>query len=289
MQVPKRSAIDILFDPLFYIPLLIGLFIQPIIFTLVSHRFPSKFAVLKVQAWLLTLLSSAIMTLGSIPLVIAFMRENRQLNTFSQTNSAFSTGICAYFISYLISDLLIGSIYYRSLIHPVSGWFHHCLYIILVFYIIQISVPGIFTIFGILEAPTFIIALGSIHPPFRSDRLFGLLFFLTRICLHVYITFKIYQGFPENYHYLISASIIPLHVMWFRGWIKSQLKAKNVKVIQVDTSTLSKHDKQEQSVIPIPQPNNLPRFNKIRSGIALKLLKRSNLRNARESTPAILM
>lgn len=43
--------------------------------------------------------------------------------------SGLAMGYCAYFVSYLICDLVLGSVYYRDFVDPLSGWAHHLFYL----------------------------------------------------------------------------------------------------------------------------------------------------------------
>jgi hypothetical protein len=53
-------------------------------------------------------------------------------------------------------------------------------------------------------------------------------FFLTRVLFHSWIiwyTFSIYEGY---YWVLISISY-PLHIHWFRGWLKQQRRKRGMQ------------------------------------------------------------
>ena len=73
---------------------------------------------------------------------------------------------------------------YRDQIDPLSGYVHHLLYSILCVHLLHVQMCNAFAHFLILEAPTSILALGSVFPRCRQDHLFGFLFFTTRVALH---------------------------------------------------------------------------------------------------------
>jgi len=107
-----------------------------------------------------------------------------------------------------------------------SGYFHHTIYSIMVVSLLSSRVPGGFCTMGILELPTAIMALGCINKRFRNDNLFGATFFATRIAIHVYFIVDLYLAFPGRYLWMVLAGVFPLHLMWFSGWIKQQIRIR---------------------------------------------------------------
>ncbi|KAJ3082077.1 hypothetical protein HK102_001938 [Quaeritorhiza haematococci] len=219
-----RPPMEVINDPRFYKPLLLSMALQLVVYYGNVYFLPRVFESDKARSWILTALSSFVMTLGSLPFVLGFFTNNFSLAFFPMLDGALPIALSAFFMTYLWGDLGLGSLHYRHLIHPMTGWFHHTLYTFVVFYLITWRLSGVFCILAVLEAPTLIMAAGAINKKWRRDFLFGGVFFVTRIVFHVFITYKIFSSFPGTYFYLISLGIFPLHVMWFHAWINQQIR-----------------------------------------------------------------
>lgn len=225
----KSPALAVITDTSFYIPFLLSSLLQLTVYHICVSRFPSTFKTDRQKSWILTTLSSFVMTIGSLPFLLRFAIKDLHLGYFDWLHTYGSVGLSAFFITYLLFDLLIGSVEYKAQIHPMSGWFHHTLYTFVVFHLIQWQVSGTFCILAVLELPTLLLAIGTIRKELRRDRVFGAVFFATRIVFHVYMIKKIHEGFPGRHFYLIPIGVFPLHVLWFQGWVKQQvrIRAKN--------------------------------------------------------------
>ncbi|KAJ3282644.1 hypothetical protein HK104_010789 [Borealophlyctis nickersoniae] len=151
----------------------------------------------------------------------------------SLLDSQLARYLCAFFVSYLIFDLALGSVFYPKHVHPLSGYFHHTLYIYMVIALLHYKVPGGFATCGILELPTSIMAVGCFNKKWRNDLLFGTTFFATRIALHAYFIADLYAAFPGRYLWVFLAGVFPLHVMWFRGWITQQTRLRKQRLAAV--------------------------------------------------------
>jgi hypothetical protein len=138
--------------------------------------------------------------------------------------------ICAFFVSYCLMDMVMGRLLYKSEMNPWSGYFHHTLYTFMVTNLVQRNLGSPFVIFGLLEAPTLLLSVAQIHKPLRNDILFGAVFFSTRLAFHVYLTIHMaFFAFPRTLSFMYSASVLPLHVMWFNGWLKQQSRLRKAK------------------------------------------------------------
>jgi hypothetical protein len=103
------------------------------------------------------------------------------------------------------------------------------------------------------QLPTFILALGSINPDYRSDGLFAAAFFAARILFHIVLCISYLH--LENQHHVAGDSIIPgfllvyifpLHAWRFTGCVKGMMRRKKDKtgepnVIALDISQESLH------------------------------------------------
>ncbi|KAJ3102113.1 hypothetical protein HDU97_000755 [Phlyctochytrium planicorne] len=206
------------------------------------------------------------MTAASIPFTLAFMLGSEALDAtpcmgWFQVNKF----ICAFFISYCLMDLGMGYFLYPSEMNPWSGYFHHTLYTFMVTNLVQRNLGSSFVIFGLLEAPTLLMAAGSIHKPLRHDNLFGAVFFSTRLVFHVYLTAHIaFYAFPWTFTLMYPLCVLPLHVMWFNGWLKQQKrirmkKAKLASAVPTLTSDMSSSSTSTTPILPprLPSPSTL--------------------------------
>ncbi|KAJ3324779.1 hypothetical protein HDV06_006087 [Boothiomyces sp. JEL0866] len=165
------------------------------------------------------------MTFSSIPFVISYFQNGSDLSKFDMINSPLAVTVSAYFISYLIADMLLGYYCYPDQMDPVTGWAHHTIYLFLIPLIIHYKVPGAFLVAAVMELPTLILAVGYLNPLLRSENLFGLTFFITRLMFHVYFAYYLRLSWPDKYAFqVISTITMPLHIHWFSKWVKRQIK-----------------------------------------------------------------
>jgi len=142
---------------------------------------------------------------------------------------AAADGVGRFFQAYLIVDLTMGMLFYSSKVNLLTGWIHHTVYVFIVEYTIQGQWSHIFTMAAVMEIPTFVLALGSIAPHLRSDVLFAVCFFVTRIAFHIALCASlVVQRHSVTSGSLgpaiIMACIFPLHAHWFSGCINGFLK-----------------------------------------------------------------
>lgn len=175
------------------------------------HRFDEKKA-----SWFLTFISSLVCTMVSIPFVVQFFYFKLDMALLA-TDSAFHTGFICFFISYLILDLVLGSIYYRRRIMLMTGWVHHLFYILTLFWFLRLKISSLFTVASILELPTLILAAGSMEHKWRSDFLFGSTFFMLRLVAHAWMMSALKRYHRVQFIWVVALVIYPLHVYWFSG------------------------------------------------------------------------
>ncbi|KAG8221385.1 hypothetical protein J3R82DRAFT_1561 [Butyriboletus roseoflavus] len=178
---------------------------------------------IKQRSWILTLFSSAVMSILSLPLVVQYASAGGQLK---------HVAIPSILTESSGSDLTMGMLFYRSKVNLLTGWIHHSVYVFIVEYAIQQHWSHIFCLCAVMEVrtfPTFVLAIGSIIPRLRSDVFFALCFFTTRIALHIAlcVSLAIQRQHVTNGSFgpaVIMACIFPLHAFWFSGCIKGFLK-----------------------------------------------------------------
>ncbi|EKM51070.1 uncharacterized protein PHACADRAFT_177767 [Phanerochaete carnosa HHB-10118-sp] len=188
------------------------------------------------KSWVLSTLSSATMTLVSLPYLWHWC-QTRNVDILH----SFADYSCCFFVGYLASDLLVGSMHYRSSISLLTGWIHHLIYIVLLtFLIIPYDFSSLFALLCILELPTFLLAAGSLNSAFRNDYVFATVFFLTRICFHIYITitYALRALSPASGPWapaavlwtptIVLSCVLPMHLLWMKACVVGILKRRRL-------------------------------------------------------------
>ncbi|KIK73825.1 hypothetical protein PAXRUDRAFT_177398, partial [Paxillus rubicundulus Ve08.2h10] len=192
------------------------------------HLLAPRCTTTKQRSWILTTLSSAVMSVCSLPLFFEYTRASADWKNVS-TSGVYTNSVARFFQAYLIADLTMGVLHYRSKVNLLTGWIHHSIYVFIVDYALQMGWSHIFCLCAIMEIPTFILALASVNARLRSDVLFAICFFLTRIVLHavlgvsIIVQRKVVVG-GSIYPGVIMACIFVLHAHWFSGCIKGFIK-----------------------------------------------------------------
>ena len=102
---------------------------------------------------------------------------------------------------------------------------HHIFYLGVLAWALSSHFTLGFCLFLPLEIPTFILAVGSLYPQRRSDWLFGLTFFITRICYHLLLFLLVWEiKDPRLPVWVVVAVTFLLHVYWFVLWVKGAVK-----------------------------------------------------------------
>lgn len=203
----------------------------------------------KSRAWLLTAFSaltcSAAFLFGWLYLA-EFPELPVEDHRLILLDTNFSRFASRYFRVTLIMDILMGLLFYREHLDPLTSWFHHTAYFMLLTWAINSRVTLCFLMFLVEEIPTFLLALGSINKSLRHDMLFGSTFFALRIAyhsIHFYTVFWLWNAAkfadPTVLHVIRGNMVLTmtLHVHWFRGWVRQQLRIRR--------NTAAAMDKQE--------------------------------------------
>ncbi|KIJ95923.1 hypothetical protein K443DRAFT_108043 [Laccaria amethystina LaAM-08-1] len=180
----------------------------------------------KKTSWILTTVSSAVMTIASLPFLYDYFSYGGSVKHV-RTLPMLSIAATRFFQAYLAVDLVLGSVHYPSHVHLVTGWIHHAMYIIIVELTIKRSWSHIFCLCAAMEIPTFILGFTNLYPQLRNNVFFAVSFFLTRILFHIIL--GVSYLLPHNRHDTTGGSflpacllaiIFPMHAMWFHGCIK---------------------------------------------------------------------
>jgi len=185
----------------------------------------------KQVSWILTTISSAVMSLASLPFVWAYFAGGGNVKNI-KVLPHFAVVVVRFFQAYLAADLTLGSIYYRSRISLLGGWIHHSMYVFVIELVVRGSWSHIFCLAGSMEIPTLIFAIATFFPHLRSDILFAVAFFTTRILFHL-VLFVSYISEENRMQAtggsfipaIILAMVFPLHALWFVGAIKSFIRS----------------------------------------------------------------
>ncbi|CAO3590676.1 unnamed protein product [Absidia cylindrospora] len=184
-------------------------------------------------SWLLTFASSVVCTAVSFPYYIRFWRSGWDMQLLGMESSVHTSLVC-FFITYLVMDLSLGSMYYKGRITIATGWIHHSIYIVILFWLMRSRSASFFTVNAILELPTVILAVGSMRASWRSDFLFASSFFALRLVYHAWMIVSVKQYHRLESLWLVALLVFPLHVYWFYGI--AQLQVRRFKAY---TSSLS--------------------------------------------------
>ncbi|KAI9478744.1 MAG: hypothetical protein EXX96DRAFT_258326 [Benjaminiella poitrasii] len=192
----------------------------------------------KQTSWILTLASSFVCTFVSIPHFYMFWKSGWDMNRLS-TDSPWHTAIACFFISYLVLDLSLGSLYYRNRITVLTGWIHHPLYIGILFWLLRWRSASFFTANCLLELPTLILALGSMKEKLRCDILFAFTFFMLRLVFHACMIVALKKSHRLEILWLVAVAVFPLHIYWFYGIITQLVKKYSSCIHWFKSSTSS--------------------------------------------------
>lgn len=198
---------------------------QVILFYYFIFSYPSIFTTTAKRSWILTLLASILMSLGSIYL-ISGLNINSLWNSTDISECLWTRILAIYFQSYTFTDLTLGLVYYPKEITKVTGYLHHTLYFITLYYILSWNAASLFVLVGFEEIPTIILGCGHLFKSQRRDLLFGFVFFTTRILLHAIFIVMLYMNYTERY-YIIALGVFPLNLYWFYKWVAQQLRMYN--------------------------------------------------------------
>ena len=177
----------------------------------------------KQQAYILSIKSSICMFCIGLLYNYKWLLSNFCLDTYHNNLTSYDHIIqklvIIYFSSYLIMDSVIGAIYYKKYMQSLSGYIHHFVYLCINVIAISTKQYPFFLLFMLEELPTILLSVGSYNHTYRSDLLFGITFFLTRIVFHVFLIYNLYRN-NCMLVFNFAVCVLFLHIYWFHGWIK---------------------------------------------------------------------
>jgi hypothetical protein len=180
----------------------------------------------KQRAYILSIKASVTLFLISLYFNGKFFFSNRNLEDYLNTLSVkdqFLLTLSTYnLVSYLIMDCTIGFLNYHKYMCSLSGYIHHIVYIFISFIATKTSVLSYYFLYMIEELPTILLSTGSYNTSFRKNYSFGLIFFVTRILYHAYLTYT----FRHQYLILgLGLASLGVHSYWFQNWFSKWIIA----------------------------------------------------------------
>lgn len=188
-------------------------------FISISWYFPLSISTDKSEkslSWILTLLSSIMCSIGCIPLVYRGFATGWPIEIL-YSNDTFSRTLVSCFNYYLIWDTAFIYKFYPT----IGGYHHHIPYFLMFWASLHFNCPGVFVCYMPMEVSTIFLAIGKSWPQYRMDWLFGVTFFLGRIVLHSYLSWRLWLTRAHSPIYMLWLfSLVPLvtHAQWFVKW-----------------------------------------------------------------------
>jgi hypothetical protein len=176
---------------------------------------------MKSKAWIIMLISSFGLSVFGTHAVMKASYHGLWSNEYIYSEDSLSRTILLFFIATNIMDLWLGMYHYPKFIDPLSTIAHHIFYIIFITTLLAYHYSTGFILCFFMEIPTFVLAVGSVWEPFRSDLLFGMSFILTRLVYNAWLAFTLATLSPEGLIWKICVLVLMLHCYWFQKWYET--------------------------------------------------------------------
>ena len=204
---------------------------------------------MKRLSWIVSLFNSFVMTiLGAVYLYVKLPGIQIKFSNygfsigesiFHEPLSNFTALMCLWFGIANAFDLALGFVFYRKYLAFLTAYVHHSVFIWTMVccttgnggFIQTRTFASAFALATIEEIPTFLLALGSVLPSFRTDMGFGITFFIFRIAYHAILMLTSYYNYRqlESQVLILYTLTFMLHVNWFSAWIsKYGFKKKEI-------------------------------------------------------------
>lgn len=183
---------------------------------------------LKQCAYIVSIRSTGIMFLCGIYFNYIFYLSNydkdEYINSLGWVSHIIGQTSILNFTAYLLMDCYLGYMYYPEFMTSLSGYIHHSIYLVINMCALYTGLYPLYLLYMILELPSFLLNIGSFNNSLRSDKLFGLSFFITRILYHIYLLYVI----NVNTITLFGVPILGIHIYWFKNWVRYILYKKKL-------------------------------------------------------------
>jgi len=176
----------------------------------------------KGKSWLVMLLSSSVLSVFGVR--ACYIVEQSQAWSLGHVYGEDFVSRCVvlFFVASNIMDLVLGVLYYRNLLDPLTTLFHHTFYLAFMAVLLSHHYARGFTLCFFMEIPTVILAAGSVNHDLRSDAGFGITFLLCRLLFNVYLAYRLYLLSPEGYIWRVCVGVLLFHCYWFYTWYAKQ-------------------------------------------------------------------
>ncbi|KAJ1546459.1 hypothetical protein HK405_007080 [Cladochytrium tenue] len=240
---PVYPLSAVLSQPSFYVPFAASAAACLAWYFAITAAFRRHITTDRQRAWVLTLLSALVLSLGGTPILVDFLRlpPGASIADLPSLASPRATALAAFFLAYLLVDSAVGCTQYPRQFGWISGVLHHTGYATCVLFLLTRAQHGSFLGFAaLLETSTVPLALGHIHHSLRRDLVFGIMFLFTRVLTNAAVAayaFSLY--FPKSAYWIVPALPLPLHIHWFIAWVRQQrrlAKAKATGAVGKDTA-----------------------------------------------------
>lgn len=163
---------------------------------------------------------------------IYFVTSNRVIP--SLLNAAFLSALAftpvynplllnKYITGYFVYDTITGHFFDRQNFNLLSGYMHHSVYLLLLFYIRQTNESYLIPLLLPFEIPTFILDLKKLYKTPALNFLFGTSFVVYRVIYNIYVI----RQTPPPYKW-ISSLMLLLHIFWLHQWLKKQNQNRGI-------------------------------------------------------------
>ncbi|KAJ6528812.1 hypothetical protein B0H19DRAFT_532784 [Mycena capillaripes] len=160
--------------------------------------FAPRFHSERQRAWVLTTITSAIMTLSSLPFVMDYATHGGVACVRMRADPTIAVN--QFYQACLCTDMIVGGLYCRAQIGFLTGWVHHVVY----FGIVEISIRSawahIFCLCAVMELPTFLLGASTLLSTLRSNTLFALTFLATASSSTLSSSPRTLSRPPPRYH-----------------------------------------------------------------------------------------
>jgi hypothetical protein len=180
------------------------------------------FPLTRQRAWLTSVPISSILTVLGLIAFIKVETENKWTYSYIYENETKQARLSVIlFLSYQITDFLIGYFHFLDQFTLLTTYIHHTFYIWFMFYLLSKGYCNGFQIVFFMELPTAIMAIGKVFDQYRSDIGFGVTFFIARIVFHIYSVYRLYCIHSTMLPMILCGVALILHFAWFKDWIGS--------------------------------------------------------------------
>uniref|UniRef100_A0A0G4HV49 Uncharacterized protein n=1 Tax=Chromera velia CCMP2878 TaxID=1169474 RepID=A0A0G4HV49_9ALVE len=214
---------------------------------------PDCGAIVKADAYIVSILTSVVMcTVGTIVMAQVFgqMKGITDLGTIRrlmEEEPFLGRALCLYFLAHCHMDLILGNIFYPAYLDIIIAYVHHAIYTFTILELLCRRNTFLFGLFAIDELPNIMLALGTIHKPFRTDLSFEIVWYVFRIFYHTIV--MIYMaclgpGVTGKFPLLISFLALLTHIEWI--WRKTVRRLASLGLIKPPKSKQSEQEKEKE-------------------------------------------